>query len=97
MNEDSVYLLLEYCTNGPVDQYLQKHERQFRNKFLDHTYDEMLKWSIQISDAMEFLAQNNIIHVSLFQMNFFFKLKMKFKSLEHGHYYFFYKIEKNWK
>ena len=66
MNEDSVYLLLEYCTNGPVDQYLQKHERQFRNKFLDHTYDEMLKWSIQISDAMGFLAQNNIIHVSLF-------------------------------
>ena len=66
MNEDSVYLLLEYCTNGPVDQYLQKHERQFRNKFLDHTYDEMLKWSMQISDAMGFLAQNNIIHVSLF-------------------------------
>ena len=66
MNDDSVYLLLEYCTNGPVDQYLQKHERQFRNKFLDHTYDEMLKWSIQISEAMGFLAQNNIIHVSLF-------------------------------
>ena len=86
MNEDSVYLLLEYCTNGPVDQYLQKHERQFRNKFLDHTYDEMLKWSIQISDAMEFLAQNNIIHVSLFKNIENFKLKMKLQLLELGHF-----------
>ena len=63
MKDNSVYLLLEYCTNGPIQQYLQKHERQFRNKFRNQTYDEIIAWGIQVCDAMGFLARNNIIHV----------------------------------
>ena len=31
---------------------------------MGNTFDEMINWCIQVSDAMSFLAKNNIIHVS---------------------------------
>ena len=68
VNEDSVYLLLEYCTNGPVDHFLQKHEKEFTTKLSDGSYSEMIYWGMQVSDAMAFLASKDIIHVCTFYL-----------------------------
>ena len=65
MEGDKVYLLLEFCSFGPVDSFLQKNSANFRTK-LDHgDYNEVVSWCYQVADAMEFLVKNNIIHVSL--------------------------------
>lgn len=87
MKDNSVYLLLEYCTNGPIDQYLRKHERQFRNKFMSQSYDDVVTWGIQVCDAMGFLAKNNIIHVHICKFLFsssvalFLVILKKFRGL----------------
>ena len=36
---------------------------------MGNTFDEMINWCIQVSDAMSFLAKNNIIHVSKLYSN----------------------------
>ena len=32
INNDSVYLLLEFCANGPIDDYLQKNAEEIYSK-----------------------------------------------------------------
>ena len=62
---DSVYLLLEYCTSGSIDSYLKKGAREMNQKLRNRDFSGFMGWCIQIADGMEFLAKENVIHVSL--------------------------------
>ena len=62
---DSVYLLLEYCTLGSIDAYLRKHVRDMNQKLRNQNFSGLMGWCIQIADGMEFLVKKNVIHVSL--------------------------------
>ena len=61
---DSVYLLLEYCTLGSIDFYLRKHVREMNQKLRNQNFLVLMGWCIQIADGMEFLVKENVIHVS---------------------------------
>ena len=72
---DSVYLLLEYCTLGQIDVYLRKHVREMNQKLRNQNYSELMRWCIQIADGMEFLVKENVIHVSFQKLvKFIFEL-----------------------
>ena len=62
---DSVYLLLEHCTLGSIDNYLRKHAREMNQKLQNQNFSGLMGWCIQIADGMEFLVKENVIHVSL--------------------------------
>ena len=62
--ESCVYLLLEFCSNGAIEDYLQKNQKEFTKKLRDNTSREIICWSKQVADAMGFLAKKDIIHVS---------------------------------
>ena len=65
MDGEKVYLLLEFCSFGAIDDFLQKNSANFRAKLEHGDYKEVVSWCYQVADAMEFLVKNNIIHVSL--------------------------------
>ena len=65
VNESCVYLLLEFCSNGAIEDYLQKNQKEFTKKLRDNTSREIICWSKQVADAMGFLAKKDIIHVSI--------------------------------
>ena len=56
---DSVYLLLEYCTLGSIDAYLRKHVRDLNQKLRNQNFSGLMGWCIQIADGMEFLVKEN--------------------------------------
>ena len=64
MDGDKVYLLLEYCSFGAIDSFLQSHSKNFRTKMEHGDFKEVVSWCVQVADAMEFLVENDIIHVS---------------------------------
>ena len=63
INEKQVYLLAEYCAFGPIDTFLYKYLDCYTLKLESGDYSEILKWCIQVAEALEFLVENNIIHV----------------------------------
>ena len=58
-HKDSVYLLLEFCALGAIDDFLRK-----QSKSDNHNIQDITKWCRQVADGMGFLANKNIIHVS---------------------------------
>ena len=64
MQENKVYVLLEFCSFGSIDRFLRTHEENFRAKMECGSYKEVVKWCFQVANAMEFMVENNIIHVS---------------------------------
>ena len=66
VENDSVYLLLEFCSLGPIENFLQLHRKEMISKLENNDYKELIQWCGQVADGMEFLASKNIIHVSLF-------------------------------
>ena len=58
-HNNSVYLLLEFCALGAIDDFLRK-----QSKLGTYNIPDMTKWCRQVADGMEFLADKNIIHVS---------------------------------
>ena len=58
-HNNSVYLLLEFCALGAIDDFLRK-----QSKLGTHNIPDLTKWCRQVADGMEFLADKNIIHVS---------------------------------
>ena len=64
VQNDSVYLLLEYCAKGPIDNYLRKNAKEIKSKIDNQNYPKLIQWCSQVADAMEFLVTKNIIHVS---------------------------------
>ena len=77
--ESCVYLLLEFCSNGAIEDYLQKNQKEFTKKLRDNTSKEIICWSKQVADAMGFLAKKDIIHVSFFlsDSNFTYLFRIK--------------------
>ena len=63
MQENKVYVLLEYCSFGAIDRFLQRNTENFRTKLELGNYKDMLNWCSHVADGMEFLVENNIIHV----------------------------------
>ena len=64
MDGEKVYLLLEFCSFGAIDSFLEKNSNNFRTKMECGDFKEVISWCVQVADAMEFLVKNNIIHVS---------------------------------
>ena len=64
MDGEKVYVLLEFCSFGAIDGFLEKNSENFRMKMERGNYKEVVSWCHQVADAMEFLVKNNIIHVS---------------------------------
>ena len=64
MDGEKVYLLLEFCSFGAINSFLQKHSENFRTKMEHGDFQQVVSWCVQVADAMEFLVKNNIIHVS---------------------------------
>ena len=60
-HNDSVYLLLEFCSLGPIDDFLRKQNSTLNNQT---SIKDLIHWCSQVADGMEFLAAKNIIHVS---------------------------------
>ena len=59
-HKDSVYLLLEFCALGAIDDFLRK-----QSKLDKHDIQDITQWCRQVADGMGFLADKNIIHVSI--------------------------------
>ena len=57
--EESVFLLLEFCALGSIDDFLRKNSNSGY-----YNTEELIKWCFQVADGMEFLAKKNVIHVS---------------------------------
>ena len=57
--EDSVFLLLEFCALGSIDDFLRNNSNSGY-----YNTEELIKWCFQVADGMEFLAKKNVIHVS---------------------------------
>ena len=66
VENDSVYLLLEFCSLGQIENFLQVHRKEMISKLENNDSKELIQWCAQVADGMEFLASRNIIHVSLF-------------------------------
>ena len=71
MQENKVYVLLEFCSFGSIDRFLRTHEENFRAKMECGSYKEVVKWCFQVANAMEFMVENNIIHVRIIKLNVF--------------------------
>ena len=67
MDGEKVYVLLEFCSFGSIDSFLEKNSENFRMKMECGNYKEVVSWFVQVADAMDFLVKNNIIHVSTLQ------------------------------
>ena len=65
---NQVYILLEFCSFGTIESFLQSNEENFRDKLENRSFQEAVSWLYQVGDAMEFLVENNIIHVRIFCM-----------------------------
>ena len=59
-HNDSVYLLLEFCSLGPIDDFLRKQHSTLNNQT---SIKDLIHWCSQVAGGMEFLADKNIIHV----------------------------------
>ena len=58
-HNNSVYLLLEFCASGAIDDFLRK-----QSELGTHNIQDMTQWCRQVAAGMEFLVDKNIIHVS---------------------------------
>ena len=65
MQGNRVYLLLEYCSFGSIDSYLQNYSEHYSFKMEHGSYKDIINWCVQVAEAMSFLVKNNIIHVRL--------------------------------
>ena len=65
---EKVYVLLEFCSFGSIDSFLEKNSEDFRMKMECGNYKEVVSWFVQVADAMDFLVKNNIIHVSTLEL-----------------------------
>ena len=64
VHNDGVYLLLELCTQGPIDSFLQVQAKNIQSKLVNNDYEILIQWCTQVADGMGFLVKKNIIHVS---------------------------------
>ena len=63
INNDQVYMLLEFCSSGSIEEFLKSNNKKYTDKLLGHDYIELVDWCGQVADAMKFMVENSIIHV----------------------------------
>ena len=64
-DQERVFLLLEFCANGPIESYLQKNYMLYYQQLQVKNYNKFLDWCSEIAAGMDFLASQDVIHVSL--------------------------------
>ena len=98
MDGEKVYVLLEFCSFGAIDSFLQKNSENFRMKMEGGNYKEVVSWCHQVADAMEFLVKNNIIHVSTYLCSLRLRLSLtEIISIFDLYLQFWYKLLFIWK
>ena len=65
VQENKVYVLLEFCSFGTIDSFLRSHTTNFRTKLENQDFKQVVNWCVQVADGMEFLVSKGIIHVSI--------------------------------
>ena len=63
INNDQVYMLLEFCHSGSIEEFLKSNSTKYKAKLERHDYMELVNWSSQVADAMKFMVESSIIHV----------------------------------
>ena len=69
VHQNQTYLLLEYCSLGSVESYLQKHADHFIQCLKNQDYEFILKCCTEVAEGMIFLVQKGIIHGDLAARN----------------------------
>ena len=65
VQDNKVYVLLEFCSFGTIDSFLRSHTTNFRTKLENQDFKQVVNWCVQVADGMEFLVSKGIIHVSI--------------------------------
>ena len=60
---NKVYVLLEFCSFGSIDNFLQSHSIKFGAMLENQDFKQVVSWCKQVADGMEFLVAKGIIHV----------------------------------
>lgn len=66
IHNDQVYMLLEFCSSGSIEEFLKSNNKKYIEKLLGHDYiliTSLVDWCVQVADAMKFMVENSIIHV----------------------------------
>jgi len=84
MDGEKVYVLLEFCSFGSIDSFLEKNSENFRMKMESGNYKEVVSWFFQVADAMDFLVKNNIIHRDLAARNVLLNYNLHAKVADFG-------------
>ena len=61
---NKVYVLLEFCSFGSIDNFLQRNSIKFGAMLENQDFRQIVGWCKQVADGMEFLVAKGIIHVS---------------------------------
>ena len=61
---NKVYVLLEFCSFGSIDNFLQRNSIKFGAMLENQDFRQIVSWCKQVADGMEFLVAKGIIHVS---------------------------------
>ena len=61
---NKVYVLLEFCSFGSIDNFLQRNSIKFGAMLENQDFKQIVSWCKQVADGMEFLVAKGIIHVS---------------------------------
>ena len=64
MQDNKVYVLLEFCSFGSIDNFLQRNSIKFGAMLENQDFKQIVSWCKQVADGMEFLVAKGIIHVS---------------------------------
>ncbi|KAL3832350.1 hypothetical protein ACJMK2_024002 [Sinanodonta woodiana] len=69
IDDDAIgpFIILEYCENGPLKNYLETQ----RNNITVELQEKMFRFGLDICKGMEYLASKNIIHRRLAARNIF--------------------------
>jgi serine/threonine protein kinase len=63
IDENFYYYIFEYCSNGDLRKYISKHIQTSPNTLIKS--DLLWKWFRNLSDAVLFIHNNNLIHMDI--------------------------------
>ena len=69
LHQNETYLILEFCSLGSVESYLQKHYGHYSQCLKDRDYYFMLKCCLEVIEGMQFLVAKGITHGDLAARN----------------------------